>query len=95
MDRRRFLHLGLLTGVSCVLSAAPVAAFQQVDCAETGNADPACRRLNDHLDRIRQLDQALAAQGMTDPEQRRAVLAATLCPFCGLPLIATAGPGGF
>jgi|GEM_PF-1410237 len=94
MDRRRFLYFGILAGAGCVLGAAPVAAFQQVDCAETGNADPACRRLNDHLDRMRQLDEALAARGMTDPEQRRAVLAATLCPFCGLPLIA-AGPGGF
>jgi len=87
MDRRSFLRLGALAGLGCAVGAAPAAAFQQVDCDETGSADPACRRLDEHQNRLRRLDEALVQRGVTDPEQRRVILAAAICPVCGVPLI--------
>ncbi|MEO0036714.1 MAG: hypothetical protein RLZZ501_2737 [Pseudomonadota bacterium] len=94
MDRRTFLRLGALAGLGCVAGAAPAAAFQQIDCEESGSADPACRRLDEHQNRLRQLDAALAERGVSDPEQRRQILAAATCPVCGLPLIGS-GSGAF
>jgi hypothetical protein len=64
--------------------AARAKAFTTQTCE--GTNDLACRELIRHHDLLAQLKATLARKGLTD-DQRRAVLASAVCPFCGQPLL--------
>jgi methylmalonyl-CoA mutase cobalamin-binding subunit len=83
MNRRQFLSSTALGGAALALLARPARALTAIDC----DKDPGgvCSELQRHDSLIAQMNAMLAEKGLSD-EQRRAVLAATTCPFCGLPL---------
>ena len=83
MNRRRFLTTTVLSSLGAAARAAPAKAFSERSCAETD--DLACRELARHREVLAQLAGLLAQKGLSE-EQRRTVLAAALCPFCGQPL---------
>jgi hypothetical protein len=87
MDRRRFIAASLLGGLGA--AAAPAHAFQLGECKD-GSAEAACKRLAEHDELLLQIDRMLAEKGL-DEGQRKAVLAAAACPFCGQPLMPVAG----
>lgn len=84
MNRRRFLSTTVLSSLGLMALTAPAKAFTEEKCSQTNT--PACRELAQHRDVLAQLNAMLAKKGLND-EQRREVLAAALCPFCGQPLI--------
>jgi hypothetical protein len=85
MDRRQFLSTSVLSGLALAAVSGRAYAFSQQSC-DAQSADPACRELIRHHELVAQLETALAKRGL-DEAQRKAVLAAATCPFCGLPLI--------
>lgn len=87
MDRRFFLASAL--GLGVLAAGRPASALQVASCGVEGGA-PACRALAEHADLLRQVDAALAARGLSQPE-RTVVIAHLSCPTCGLPLAAAAG----
>lgn len=87
MDRRLFLASAL--GIGALVSEGPAQALQITNCDEAGNT-PGCRALDKHDAFLRDINEALAEQGVG--EQERALLMARLnCPTCGMPLVGTAG----
>jgi len=85
VDRRHFLSTTLLSGAALVGFAGQARAFSQQDCSATPGT-VACQELMRHHELLAKLDDALKAKGL-DAEQRKAVLATAICPFCGQPLI--------
>jgi hypothetical protein len=85
MDRRRFLSTTVLSGIALAGLAGSARAFSEQKC-EPGTADPACRELLRHHELVAQLEATLKQRGLNDA-QRKAILAAAICPFCGQPLI--------
>ena len=80
MDRRRFFRA---VGGSLALAVAAdrAHAFAVEVCSEESNS-PACRELLRHQDIRTQLDLMLKEHGFAT-DQREALLAAAMCPFCG------------
>lgn len=88
MNRRRFF--GAVGGsVALALAAQRAQAFSVEVCREGSNV-PACRELLRHRDIRTQLDLMLKEQGLPD-DQREALVAAAMCPFCGQPVSAGSG----
>ncbi len=85
MDRRRFLTTTMLSGAAMVGFAGSAHAFSQQNCADVPGT-LVCRELLRHQELLAQLEKTLADKGLT-PDQRRQILAAAICPFCGQPLI--------
>jgi hypothetical protein len=85
MDRRRFLSTTILSGIAAAGFAGSAHAFSEQKC-EPGATDLACRELIRHHELLAQLEKTLADRGLTE-EQRKAILASAVCPFCGQPLI--------
>jgi hypothetical protein len=80
MNRRTFL--GTVGGSLAVAMAAHRAdAFVVEECTAESSSS-ACRELLRHRDVVVQLDAMLKEHGLSD-EERQAVLAAAMCPFCG------------
>jgi len=85
MDRRRFLSTTVLSGAALAALGGKAMAFSEQSCSDVpGTA--ACRELIRHHELLAQLEASLKAKGL-DAAQRKAVLAAAICPFCGQPLI--------
>lgn len=84
MNRRKFLSSTALGGFGAAMLARSARALTAVDC----DNDPAgaCSELQRHDALIQQINAMLVEKGLND-EQRRAVLAATTCPVCGMPLL--------
>jgi|AGTN01.1.fsa_nt_gi hypothetical protein len=89
MNRRRFLSASVL---GAAIAATPAKALEIVDC-ERAPGTGTCRKLTEHEEILLRLDAMLAEQGLA-PDERKAMLAAASCPFCGLSL-AGGGPGRF
>lgn len=85
MDRRHFLSTTVLSGVALAGFAGKASAFSEQKC-DPGTTDLACRELVRHHEIVAQLEASLEKRGL-DEAQRRAILAASVCPFCGQPLI--------
>jgi hypothetical protein len=87
MNRRQFLSstaLGTAFGAIALALAHPAKALTAVECSD--NPGGACTELQRHDALIAEIKAALAEKGLNE-EQQRQVLAATTCPFCGLPLL--------
>jgi hypothetical protein len=80
MDRRKFL--GAVGGSVAIAAAANRAHAFAVEVCSEESSSPACRELLRHRDVRAQLDLMLKEYGVAD-EQREALLAAAMCPFCG------------
>jgi hypothetical protein len=89
MDRRLFLRIVALGGLGAAVGGRDARALKLVECATDGE-DTACRRIAEHEETLRRMDQMLVDRGISDPAERKALLAAAACPLCGLPLVATA-----
>lgn len=85
MDRRRFLSTTILSGIVAAGFAGTANAFSEQKC-DPSNTDLACKELIRHHELLAQLQATLAQRGLNE-EQRKAILAAAICPFCGQPLI--------
>jgi hypothetical protein len=85
MNRRRFLSTTVLSGIGIAAATTQAHAFSQEACDATSGS-LACRELIRHHELLAQLNIALEKRGL-DEAQRKAVLAAAICPFCGQPLI--------
>lgn len=85
MDRRRFLSTTILSGIAAAGFAGTAHAFTESKCAP-GAADLACRELIRHHELLAQLQATLEQRGLNE-EQRKAILASAVCPFCGQPLV--------
>lgn len=86
MNRRFFLS-ATLVGTAVLTASRPAAAMEVVDCETSPGAD-SCRKLTEHAEILQKLDAMLAEKGLTE-DQRKTALAASTCPFCGLPLVST------
>jgi hypothetical protein len=84
MNRRQFLSSTALGGLAVAALARSAKALTAVDCND--NPGGACTELQRHDALIAEIKAALAEKGLNE-EQQRQVLAATTCPFCGLPLL--------
>jgi hypothetical protein len=88
MNRRQFLSstaLGtVLGGIALAALARPAKALTAFECSD--NPGGACTELQRHDALLAEIDAMLAEKGLNE-EQRREVLAKTMCPFCGLPLL--------
>lgn len=85
MDRRRFLSTTFLSGIGLAAAAGNARAFSEQAC-DPSSTNQACRELIRHHELLAKLDEELTKKGI-DAEQRKALLAAAVCPFCGQPLI--------
>lgn len=84
MNRRHFLSTTMLGTAALAAFSGRAQAFALEDCQS--RSDPACREVIRHREILARLDQALTAKGLNEAE-KKAVLAAATCPFCGQPLI--------
>ena len=84
MNRRQFFFSTMTSSLGLMACAGSAKAFTALQCDTTN--DLACRELVQHHDLLAQINAVLSQKGLGD-EQRRVVLAAAMCPFCGLPLV--------
>ena len=84
MDRRRFLSTSFLSGIALAGFAGTARAFTEEKC-EPSSPSLACKELVRHRELLAQLQTTLQQRGL-DEEQRKAILAYAVCPFCGQPL---------
>jgi hypothetical protein len=80
MDRRRFFGT-VGAGLALAVTTNRAHAFTVEVCNDESSA-PACRELLRHRDIRAQLDLMLKEHRLAD-DQREALLAAAMCPFCG------------
>jgi len=84
MDRRYFLSTTALGGLAVAALAKPARALSVQDCSEDPDG-AVCSELVRHDNLRTQIEALLTERGVSD-DQRKAVLAAAICPFCGQPL---------
>jgi hypothetical protein len=85
MNRRDFLSTTALASLGFAAFATSARALSVQDCS-TDAGTVACTEIARH-DNIRaQLEALIKEQGLTE-DQRKAALAAAICPFCGQPIL--------
>jgi hypothetical protein len=89
MNRRHFLSSTTLSaalgGATLIGLSGSAKAFSTESCA-TAAGTPACREMVRHHELLAQINDMLNKKGVSDAE-RKDILAAAICPFCGQPLI--------
>jgi len=85
MNRRRFLSTTALGALAAAALGASARALSVQSC-DGDVVDKICSELARHDNLLIELKAQLAQQNLTN-DQRRAILAAAICPFCGQPLL--------
>jgi hypothetical protein len=84
VNRRTFLSSTMIGSIGLLGASSRALGFADAPCVEA--ATPACKTVAEHAELRERIDAYLRQKGLSDVERAR-ILARSVCPFCGGPLL--------